>query len=292
MLPDAAMVKVRPPPIKVLAQVLLKPLTTPTAHTEKHATLPPPQNALKDHSLLPLLAHQLPDPNAMLPDAAMVKVRPPPIKVLAQVLLKPLTTPTAHTEKHATLPPPQNAKQDHSLLPSLAHQKPVKNAMLPDAAMLKVSPPPIKVLAQHSLNKRPLTTPTAHIEKHATLPLPQNAPKDHSSLPLLAHQLPQLNAKLPDAAMLKVSPPPIEVLAQHSLKKRPLTTPTALSEKHATLPPPQLALKDHSSLPLLAHQLPQLNAKLPDAAMPKANPLPTEVPAHEHPDRLEASLRQ
>jgi len=143
-----------------------------------------------------------------------------------------------------------------------------------------------------SLNKRPLTTPTAHSEKHATLPPPQNAKKDHSSLLSLAHQLPQLNAKLPDAAMLMVRLPPIEVIAQVSLKKRPLTTPTAHSEKHATLPLPQNAKKDHSSLLSLAHQLPQLNAKLPDAAMPKVKPLPTEVPALEHPDRLEASLRQ
>jgi hypothetical protein len=252
--------------------------------------LPPPQNALKDHSSLPLLAHQLLDPNAMLPDAAMLMVRPPPIKVLAQDSLKPLTTPTAHSEKHAMLPPPQNAPKDLSSLPLLAHQLPDLNAMLPDAAMLMVRPPPIKVPAQDSL--KPLTTPTAHSEKHAMLPPPQNALKDLSLQPSLAHQLPDPNAMLPDAAMLMVRPPPIKVPAQDSLKKKPLTTPPAHSEKHAMLPPPQNVPKDLSLKPLLAHQLPQLNAKLPDAAMPLARPLPTEVPAHEHPDRLEASLRQ
>jgi len=203
-----------------------------------------------------------------------------------------LTTPTAHSEKHATLPPPQNALKDLSLQPSLAHQKPEKNAMLPDAAMVRVRLLPIKVLAQMD-SLKPLTTPTAHTEKHATLPPPQNALKELSLQLLLAHQKPVKNAMLPDAAMVKVRLPPIKVLAQmDSLKKRPLTTPTAHTEKHATLPLPQNAKKDHSSLLSLAHQLPQLNAKLPDAAMPQVNPLLTEVPAHEHPDRLEASLRQ
>jgi len=294
---DAALLQVLPLlPIMVHAQISQKlKLITPTALSEKHAMTLPPHHAQQDHSSLLSLAHQQQELNAMLLDAALLQVLPLlPIMVHAQISQKPklLITPTALSEKHAMPVLPHHAPKDHSSLLSLAHQKQEKNAKLLDAALLQVLPLlPIMVHAQIS-HKPKLITPTALSEKHAmTLP-PHHAQQDHSSLLSLAHQEQELNAMLPDAAMLQMRPPPIKVPAQNSHKPKLLTTLNALSEKHAMTLPPHHAQQEVSSSPSLAHQAPPNHAKLLDAATLLENPLPTKVPAHEHPDRLEASLRQ
>jgi len=305
----------KPEPTEVTAQLpsVKVPQTTQNALSEKHATLEPPQPVLKDHSLKPLPAHQPLPPHAKLLDAAtpwlMVSDKPEPTEVTAQLPSEkePQTTQNALSEKHATLEPPQPVLKDHSLKPSLAHQLPPSHALLPDAAMLWLTvsekPEPTEVTAQLPSVKVPQTTQNAHSEKHAMPVPPQLAPKDHSLKPSLAHQPLPSHAMPPDAAMLWLTvsdkPEPTKETAQVPSPKRrmtPQTTQNAHSEKHATPEPPHHALKDHSLKPSPAHQPLPLHAKLLDAATPwlmvSDKPEPTEVTAHEHPDRLEASLRQ